>query len=260
MTPHTHKVCPPGSCPLPRSPSEGPEGRCCRHPCHAAGHTDLSLSPRNAVAVLSTEGQSSASTESGYQIKCYYSRAKLLLFHFIHDFADVPGNAKGLLFPTAKVPLHDGDRNISPTLPLMGARSAWSRSAPAAPQLEKAGASRAYSFLCQSNSGEGKSHREKGGEWWWVHGAQSLYIILQVGNKIRLRGHVPWVIYKHNVCTRSRMRFSFQQKQWLLLVICPTSRLRDCPSHIRESVKAHKNILNQFWNPHSWGMVLPPTS
>lgn len=70
MTPHTHKVCPPGSCPLPRSPSEGLEGSCCRYPCHATGHTDLSLSPRNAVAVLSTEGQSSASTESGYQIKC----------------------------------------------------------------------------------------------------------------------------------------------------------------------------------------------
>lgn len=62
------KGCPSWSCPLPRSPSEGLEGCCCcRHPCHAKGHTDLSLSPGN-TAVLSTTDQPSASTESGHQI------------------------------------------------------------------------------------------------------------------------------------------------------------------------------------------------
>lgn len=102
-------------------------------------------------------------------------------------------------------------------------------------------------FLCQSNSEEGKSHRaEKGGESWWALGAQSPFIISQVGNKIRLRGHVPWVIYKCKGCTGSCMRFSSQQKQRVLLIFCPTSRLRDCPSHIRESVKALKNTLKQF--------------
>ena len=89
---------------------------------------DLSLSPCNAGAVLNAAARlrcaSVANTKSDYQIKRYYSRAKLLLFPFIRDSADVPGNAKGLLFPTAKVPLHDGDRNKSPTLPFAGARSA----------------------------------------------------------------------------------------------------------------------------------------
>lgn len=88
--------------------------------------------------------------------------------------------------------------------------------------------------------------RREGGEWWWAYEAKSPYIILQVGNKIHLRGHVPWVIYKYNGCTRSRMRFSFQQKQRLLLIICPMGRLRNCPSQIRESAEALKIILNQF--------------
>lgn len=115
--------------------------------------------PHHAAAALSTKNQSSASTESSYQIKSIiYSRAELLLFHFIHDFTDVPGNAKGLLFPTAKVPLHDGGRNMSPTLPLAGARRAWSHSAPAAPQLEKAAASWAYSV--RETQGK-ENHTEK---------------------------------------------------------------------------------------------------
>ena len=126
---------------------------------HAEGRTDLSLSPRNAGAVLNTAAhlrhESTASTESGYQIKRYYSRAKLLLFPFVYDSADVPGNAKGLLFPTAEVPLHDGDGNQSPALPFAGARSAWSRPAPAAPRPEKAGAGWAYSVRAT----QGKENR-----------------------------------------------------------------------------------------------------
>lgn len=158
-----HKGYPPCGCPLPRSPSEGLEGSSCRHSCPAEGHTDLSLSPRHAAAALSTKNQSSASRESSYQIKSIiYSRAELLLFHFIHDFTDVPGNAKGLLFPTAKVPVHDGGRNMSPTLPLVGARSAWSHSAPAAPQLEKAAASWAYSG--RATRGKGNHTEERRGE------------------------------------------------------------------------------------------------
>lgn len=98
----------------------------------------------------------------------------------------------------------------------------------------------------------------KGGEWRRVLGAQSPFIVSRVRNKIRLRGHVPRVIYKHDGCMGSRRRFSFQQKHRFLLIFCPTSRLRDCPSRIRKSVEALKNILKQFQNPHGWGE--PPTT
>lgn len=131
---HMHKGCPPCSCPL----------RGWRHPCHAED-TRTSVCPQVMQQQLSAPWINPLPAQKAAPIKCCYSRAKLLLFHSIHDFTDVPGNAKGLLFPTAKVPVHDGGRNLSPTLPLAGAGSAWSRSAPAAPRLEKAGASWAYS-------------------------------------------------------------------------------------------------------------------
>lgn len=155
--------------------------------------------------------------------------------------------------PTAKVSLHDRGRNKSPTLPFLGAGSAWSCSAPTALQPGEDGASQA-----QNSHGKGKCVWERGGEWQRVPGAQSRFIILQVGNKIRLRGHVPQVIYNYDGSTGSRVRFSFQQKQCFLLIFCPTSRLRDCPSHNRQSAEALKNILNLFQNPHDWGE--PPTS
>lgn len=74
--------------------------------------------------------ESTAQTESGHQINHHYSLTKVLFFPFICDNADVPGNAKGLLSPTAKIPLHDGGRSKSPTLPFPGARSSWSLSVP----------------------------------------------------------------------------------------------------------------------------------
>lgn len=124
-----HQACLHRGCPLPRSASEGARGWLLHVHPSTLRDTRTSVCPHvkwgqfsNAAARLRSE--STANAESSYRIKRYYSQAKLLLFPFIHDSADVPGNAKGLLFPAAKVPLHDGDGNKSPTLPFAGARSA----------------------------------------------------------------------------------------------------------------------------------------
>lgn len=253
-----HKGCPPCGCSPPRWPSEGLECSSCSHPCHAEGHTDLCLSPHNAAATLSTTNQSCQHRKQlPNQVLLLTGKTVPLPLHpWLHW---CPRECKGFAFSHCQSPSPWWRQEYITDPALGGSKKHMKPLCTCCPSAGKGCCK--LGLLCQSNSGEGKSHRgEKGGECWWVHGIQSLYIILQVGNKIWLRGHVPWVIYKYDVCTRSRMRFCFQQKQQLLLVICPTSRLRDCPSHIRESVKALKNILNHFWNPHSWGMVLPPTS